>query len=253
MARRRGIRNEFTKTMLCRALLHLGILLLVFSSFIFAPVSPLDSFGSSDKPNPSSSDEGDCSCGHDWCPELKRCIQPWAETCPIESNVEFSGGTTLSCSRGRCAAPQDNKCSWSWGADVIDIDTPVYVDVNGPPWPPLPPRQDLVTSEIKFATYYWTDLNGHFTIPEGCAGIKCSGCHLSEDDSWADRWRMYLLDRRNDPLEVIVMDAIAFLLPCVIVAICFWRWGLHRKIAPRRIRHAITKRVRPTSFRSITS
>ena len=153
-------RNDFkTKTLVCLALL----LLLLLLSFVFGLVSPFDSFG-------SSSDGHDCqtgSTGRDWCPELKKSTPPWGETCPIESDVEYSGGTTLTC--GRCAAPQNNKCSWG--------------------------DESMVT----FATYYWTDLNGHFTIPEGCAGIKCSGCQLSEDDSWLDRWRVYLWGRRNDP------------------------------------------------------
>ena len=191
---------------------------------------------------------GDHSCWHlDWCPELNRCIPPWGETCPIQSDVEFAGGTRLSCRKGaRCAAPQDNKCSWYWGPVVID--TPVHVDVNGPPLPPLPPGWVRNTTEPTFATYYWADLGGHFTIPKGCAGIKCDGCHRSEDDSWADRWRMYRLDRRDDPLDIAMdaaMDAIGFLLPFVVVAVCFWRCGMRRKMAPRRIRHAITRSVGP--------
>lgn len=200
-------RNDFTKTLVCLALLLLLHVLLLLSLLVFGLVSPLDSIG-------SSSDGHDChtgSTGRDWCPELKQCIPPWGQTCPIKSDVEFSGGTTLSCSKGRCAAPQDNKCSWSWAGATL-------------------------------ATYYWTDRNGHFTIPGGCAGIKCSGCHLSENDSWLDRWRMYLLDRRDDPLEV-AMDAID-LLPWVIVPVCLWRCGMQRSV-PRRIRHAIRRRVRP--------
>ena len=168
-----------------------------------------------------------CSCSHYmWCPELKRCIPHWKETCPIRSDVEFSGGTRLSCRRcrqgARCAAPQDNMCSWHWDDDEDDV----YGAV--------------------FATYYWTDLSGHFYIPKRCTGIKCSGCHLSEDDSWADRWRMYMLDRRNVDPVYIAIDVVIRLLPWVIVPVCLWRCGMHRKIAPRRIRHAIiTRSVRP--------
>uniref|UniRef100_A0A7S0FR12 Uncharacterized protein n=1 Tax=Minutocellus polymorphus TaxID=265543 RepID=A0A7S0FR12_9STRA len=210
MAGRRRI--VYTKKMVLRALLLLSFVQFVLIlSFEF-----LDPFGS-DKPHPSSTDEHDCitgSTGLDWCPELKQCIQPWGQTCPIKASATFSGGTRLSCSKGRCAAPEDNKCSWSDGV-------------------------------VTYATYYWTDRNGHFTIPKGCAGIKCSGCHLSEIDSWLDRWRMYLWERYNHPHfgdMNLAMDAIGFLL--IIVASVWFCCRMHRTI-PRRIRHAIRRRVRP--------
>lgn len=80
------------------------------------------------------------------CPELDTCIS-FDETCPVEGGVAFSGGATLSCDSGRCAT--DTLCEWSDGS-------------------------------AQYGTYYWTNLDGTTTLPEGCTGITCTGCVASD-------------------------------------------------------------------------
>jgi len=83
---------------------------------------------------------------HFMCPELDTCIS-FDETCPVEGGVAFSGGATLSCDSGRCAT--DTLCEWSDGS-------------------------------AQYGTYYWTNLDGTTTLPEGCTGITCTGCVASD-------------------------------------------------------------------------
>ena len=78
---------------------------------------------------------------------MDTCIRSWQETCPIEGGVAFSGGATLSCDSGRCAT--DTLCEWSDGSAT-------------------------------YGTYYWTNLDGTATLPEGCTGITCTGCVASD-------------------------------------------------------------------------
>lgn len=61
--------------------------------------------------------------------------------------MAFSGGATLSCESGRCAT--DTLCEWSDGS-------------------------------AQYGTYYWTNLDGTTTLPEGCTGITCTGCVASD-------------------------------------------------------------------------
>uniref|UniRef100_A0A7S0ANM5 Uncharacterized protein n=1 Tax=Minutocellus polymorphus TaxID=265543 RepID=A0A7S0ANM5_9STRA len=92
-------------------------------------------------------DADGCIPGSDWCPELDACVRGFEETCPIEGGVAFSGGATLSCDNGRCST--DTLCEWSDGS-------------------------------AQYGTYYWTNLGGAATLPEGCTGITCTGCVASD-------------------------------------------------------------------------
>ena len=84
--------------------------------------------------------------GTDWCPELQECIQPWAQTCPIEDGETFEGGTELTCVDGRCSAPLDDECLWS--------------------------NEDNTT---QFGAFYLTGLNGPYVVPSTCT-LNCTGC-----------------------------------------------------------------------------
>eukprot|EP00956_Cyclotella_meneghiniana_P030729 scaffold78250_cov25-Cyclotella_meneghiniana.AAC.2 len=98
----------------------------------------------------SDDDEYGCgggSTGLSWCPELNLCIQSWVESCPINS-VTFSSLTNLVCEEGRCSS--NTKCSYKSGT-------------------------------ADFASYYFDDLNGQFTIPKGCA-LNCTGCADAQDE-----------------------------------------------------------------------
>ena len=64
--------------------------------------------------------------------------------------MAFSGGSTLSCDSGRCAT--NTLCEGSDGS-------------------------------AQYGTYYWTNLDGTTTLPEGCTGITCTGCVASQSDS----------------------------------------------------------------------
>ena len=84
------------------------------------------------------------------CPELDACIRGFEETCPIKGGMTFSGGDTLSCDSGRCAT--DTPCEWSVGS-------------------------------AQYQAYYFTNLDGTATLPEGCTGITCTGCVASQSTS----------------------------------------------------------------------
>jgi hypothetical protein len=87
---------------------------------------------------------GGGSTGMAWCPKLGECIQPWAETCPINGTA-FVGPTKLLCDNGGCGS--DEKCSWKMGSAGL-------------------------------ATYYFGQLDGDFDVPEGCV-LNCTGCDLA--------------------------------------------------------------------------
>ena len=108
------------------------------------------------------------------CPELNTCIQGFAETCPIDGGVAFSGGTTLSCDNGRCST--DTKCEWSDGSAT-------------------------------FGTFYWTNLNGVVTL-EDCAGITCTGC-VTSDATGTDETEMDMeMDADMSDADNAEMDAV---------------------------------------------
>ncbi|KAL7519547.1 hypothetical protein ACHAWX_004304 [Stephanocyclus meneghinianus] len=91
--------------------------------------------------------EDDCgggSTGMDWCAELSTCILPWEENCPIIDGNSFSGPTALLCDAGRCSS--EDECMWTDGS-------------------------------AQFGTYYFTDLDGEFDVPDGCI-LNCTGCVL---------------------------------------------------------------------------
>lgn len=108
------------------------------------------------------------------CPELNTCIQGFAETCPIEGGVAFSGGSTLSCDDGRCST--DTKCEWSDGYAT-------------------------------FGTFYWTNLNGDVTL-EDCTGITCTGC-VTSDATGTDETEMDMeMDADMSDSDNAEMDAV---------------------------------------------
>ena len=108
------------------------------------------------------------------CPELNTCIQGFAETCPIEGGVAFSGGSTLSCDDGRCST--DTKCEWSDGSAT-------------------------------FGTFYWTNLNGDVTL-EDCTGITCTGC-VTSDATGTDETEMDMeMDADMSDSDTAEMDAV---------------------------------------------
>lgn len=88
------------------------------------------------------------STGTQYCPQLNGCIQPWAETCPIDG-LTYVGSANLTCTGGRCSSSK--KCSWTMGSATM-------------------------------ASYYFNDLDGAFDVPQGCM-LNCTGCELAGSDN----------------------------------------------------------------------
>jgi hypothetical protein len=73
------------------------------------------------------------------------------ETCPINDGSTVNGPTTLLCNEGRCSS--DKECTWTDGS-------------------------------AQFGTFYFTNLDGEFDVPDGCR-LNCTGCELVDGNTSA--------------------------------------------------------------------
>ena len=102
----------------------------------------------------SDLDDNKCigSAGYVHCPELEDCVQPWSTNCPFDGD-RLVGPTEIVCFEGARCNALTKDC-------LIEIGS---ASIGGP---------------------YLTDLEGTFTLPEGCAatceGCTCNGC-IDED------------------------------------------------------------------------